>query len=314
MTTQLMPDISPAASFTYSQTLDRNLVNRTSVSEVFLTDFHPVDAEEWIVGAQLPLGHGYYSDHSSTSSFYDPLLILECCRQAGTYGGYTQFGNSSDTVNMVSSLHLSIDHPDLLETRGHPGHLVVHVRARDVVRKAGRTRKATPWMTLYLDEERLGHAAIPVNLASPSLFRALRSRMREGDPVLTSELQEPTQPLVDPGRVGRRRERNVLLAGAEKIDTGATALLRLSPRNTNILDHDYDHIPAMALADAAIQLAAFATDANRETLTTLDAHFDRFTEVDSQTRLTGQTVDKGAFRVTFEQEGSSTGTIDLTFD
>ncbi|WP_454119435.1 AfsA-related hotdog domain-containing protein [Microbacterium lacticum] len=308
-----MPDISPALSFTYSQTLDRKLVNRRSVSEVFLTDFHPVDAEEWIIGAQLPLGHGYFSDHRSPFDFYDPLLILECCRQAGTYGGYTQFGNSSDTVNMVSSLHLSIDHPELLKTRGHPGHLIVHVRARDVVRKAGRTRKATPWMTLFLDEEYLGHAAIPVNLASPNLFRALRLRMRNGEPVLTNELEEPAEPLVNPSRVGRRRERNVLLAGAEETETGATALLRLSPRNTNILDHDYDHIPAMALADAAIQLAAMVANANRETISTLDAHFDRFTEVDSPTRLTGQIVSAGAFRVTFEQEGSSTGRIDLTF-
>ncbi len=308
-----LPETHPSLSFTYARTLDRRLVNRRSVAEVFITDFHPVSDVEWIVGAQLPLGHAYYSDHVAMPMRYDPLLILECCRQAGTYGGYAQFGIPLGTVNMVSSLVLSIDPAKLHARTDRPGHLVIHVLATDIVQVGARTRSAKPRMTLYLDGKRLGNAAIPVNLASPEQFSALRSRMRQGPPAFTHDMEEPSEPVVDPLHVGRRRELNVLIAGARRTADGESATLRLSPLNTSILDHDHDHIPAMALADSAVQLATWGTGIQRHAISSLEAKFTRFTEVDSPAHLDGGLIAEKQYRVIFEQNDVCTGSIDLAF-
>lgn len=304
-------DIVAAEDFTYSRTLERHLVNRRFVSEVFLTDFHPVDQNSWIVGAQLPVGHAYFSDHTTRPKFYDPLLILECCRQAGTYGGYTQFGSPLDTINMVSSMQLEITAPERLRIGTSPGRLVIHVEAVDIVRTGTRTKRATPQMTLFLDGENIGNASIPVNLASPKLFRALRSRTRQGPPALTNSLALPTNPLAEPSRVGRSRRSNVLIAGMQRLEDEAHAVLSLSPENTNILDHDYDHIPAMALVDAAVQLMTWDTQLHRHAMTCLNAHFERFTEVDAPVSLVGTHRGTGEYTVAFHQSGSTTGSIAL---
>ncbi|WP_251445953.1 AfsA-related hotdog domain-containing protein [Microbacterium sp. USTB-Y] len=306
-------DIAPADTFTFTRTLDRVLVNRRSVAEVFLTDFHPVSDDEWIVGAQLPLGHAYFTDHLA-AKFYDVLLILECCRQAGTYGGYTQFGSPRDTINMVSSLRLTINDHELLQIGRSPGKLVIYVRAVDVIRTGGRTRSATPQMTLFLDGNRLGSASIPVVLATPKLFQALRSRMRQGAPALTSELVIPDAERVDPARVGRERAANVLLADAHRGPDHVDALLSLKPDNCNILDHDYDHIPAMALVDAGLQLMTWDTDVPRNRVTGVSAAFRRFAEVDAPVALRGRSKSTSTYEVLFIQERRETGAVRIQVD
>lgn len=299
-------------NFRFAETLDRHLVNRRAVAEVFLTDFHPVTANEWIVGAQLPLGHAYMSDHSARMDFYDLLLILECCRQAGTYGGYTQFGSPLDTINIVSSLELHIADTEALRVSDRPGELVIHVCAVDVVRSGGRTKSATPKMTLTLNGTYVGTASIPVSLASPKLFQALRRRMRKGLPALTSNIVLPDAAPVSPRLVCRARPENVLIAGAVNDHQSARAELHLRPDNPNILDHDYDHIPAMALADASIQLMTWHTSAARATITRLIAAFERFTEVDAPVLLEGRVDRVGDYLVTFTQGGRDIGRVTLS--
>ena len=298
--------------FRFAETLDRHLVNRRAVAEVFLTDFLPVAANEWVVGAQLPLGHAYMSDHTARRDFYDVLLILECCRQAGTYGGYTQFGSPLDTINMVSSLEICIADTEALRVGERPGELVIHVRAVDVVRTGGKTKSATPEMTITLDGTHVGTASIPVSLASPKLFKALRRRMRQGPPALTSSIVLPESAPVLPRLVCRARPENVLIAGAENDEKSARAELHLRPDNPNILDHEYDHIPAMALADASIQLMTWHMGAEKQMITRLRASFEKFTEVDAPVLLEGRRDRAGDYLVTFEQGNRRIGRIALS--
>lgn len=307
-----MIDMNVVEGFRFERTLDRNLVNRRAVAEVFLTDFHAVDENEWIVGAQLPHGHAYFSDHVARLQYCDILLILECCRQAGTYGGYIQFGSPLDTINMVSSLALHISDIESLRVSGQPGELVIHVRAVDVVRSGGRTKSATPEMSIFLDGRPVGTASIPVSLASPKLFHAIRRRMRQGPPVLTSNIVLPRAIPVPPRHVDRSRPENVLIAGTSTKGDAAHAELHLRPDNPNILDHDYDHIPAMALADAAVQLMTWHTNAPRSTLTGLSATFAKFTEVDVPVLLNGRGADDDDYTVTFTQSDRETGRISFT--
>src|SRR5262245_47536291 len=74
------------AKLTYERTVERSLVHRAAVSEVFVTDLRSIDTDRYLAGAQLPLSHGYYSDHRPRPASFDTLLLLESCRQASIYG------------------------------------------------------------------------------------------------------------------------------------------------------------------------------------------------------------------------------------
>src|SRR5258705_11163531 len=97
--------VSPAGGLTYDRTVSRSWVNRRSVSEVFLTDFRPVDDTTFVCAPQLPLQHAYFSDHLTRPETYDLLLLLECSRQAPTYGGDPPYKKPGNTRNLLVRVH-----------------------------------------------------------------------------------------------------------------------------------------------------------------------------------------------------------------
>src|SRR5882757_5487649 len=64
------------------RTIDRALVHRSSLSEVFVTAVVPDPRGGSLAAAQLPRSHAYWGDHSLTPVCHDPVLVLEVCRQA----------------------------------------------------------------------------------------------------------------------------------------------------------------------------------------------------------------------------------------
>lgn len=83
---------SRAGTLNFTRTVDRSLIHRWALSEVFLTDARSVDESEYLAAAQLPPWHAYYSERFSRLGAPDPLLLLECARQAETYGGHAFVG------------------------------------------------------------------------------------------------------------------------------------------------------------------------------------------------------------------------------
>lgn len=78
---QLEQDLA-ALELSYSRTVDRTLVHRDSLGEVFLTDLQPLGTASYVAAAQLPRSHAYYGDHLLSPNVYDPVLLLEACRRA----------------------------------------------------------------------------------------------------------------------------------------------------------------------------------------------------------------------------------------
>ncbi len=64
-------------------TLDRSLVHRASVSEVFLTDIQRTGEATTVAVAQIPGCHGFFNDHRSETDIVDTMLLIEIARQAG---------------------------------------------------------------------------------------------------------------------------------------------------------------------------------------------------------------------------------------
>src|SRR5262245_14025929 len=99
--------VETEALLSYERTVERSLVHRAAISEVFLTDLQAVHERRFLAAAQLPLTHGYYSDHLQPAPSFDPVLILEASRQAGI-GGATLLGLPKDIVMLVDNFCLRL--------------------------------------------------------------------------------------------------------------------------------------------------------------------------------------------------------------
>lgn len=278
-----------ADTLSFDRTVNRLWVNRNAVSEVFITDFRPVDETSFVCAAQLPVYHAYYSDHLIRPARYDLLLLLECCRQAATYGGYLHYNNPKDSVNLVSGFEIEITAPAALLVGTNPGQLTLEVSTTDTV-KVGRKRRGAPRILMFLGDVYLGRAAIQVTVVPRSTFRTLRRRQRGGEPPSSGELPETLpESGVDPRRVGRQCPANALLTNESTQQGEIICQLHLPTRNRSILDHEHDHYPAMSLVEAARQtgllalsrFTGFVDAATQLQATAARATFTRFAELDS---------------------------------
>lgn len=282
----------------------------------------------------MPQYHAYYTDHLIRPEAHDLLLLLECCRQAATYGGYVHYRNAADTINLVNELEIELTEPEALVIGARPAELTMRV---DVVDKVlgGARRRGTPVVEMFIGGVSVGRARIRATVVKQATFRALRRRHRGSEPPSTHALPEvPDGVPVAPHRVGRENPTNVVLTDALLDGDVATARLGLLRRNRSILDHEYDHFPAMSLVEGARQVALLAMEgvsggvegaAARMRATRLRASFVRFAELDSPLTLLARPVDGGAARdgaggphgaITFDvecvQDGQPLATAEVT--
>lgn len=302
----------------FQQTVDRLLVHRHAVNEVFLTDLVPIDRDTCIIGAQLPLSHPYFMDQNAPAARYDALLLTECCRQAGTYVAHTQYGVERDWVFLAASTAIELERTDVLAVAAQPGELTLAVRSQPNFR-GGQLRSVRTLLELSIGGERVGAMEGEGRYLTREEYGLLRQGGRSGPVPLSSELSaEPTGVQVPPHLVGRRDPRNVLLVDGRSTTHGAAARLWVSGRHTTIFDHPLDHYPAMALLEAAAQTTSLAMrlDGSAEVadvrITAMDASFVQFaevdTEVDIEARITERPAHDGqepvAASVVFRQNGA----------
>lgn len=308
----------------FGRTVERSLVHRTAVSEVFVTDVVPLAERTVRAGAQLPLIHGYYSDHLQAPALYDALLLLETGRQAAIAGSHTHIGLSSGTMMIVDTFSFALERlPDLV-VRRDPVELRIDTEYIGKPKRTGRYRKGTVAQEFFVDDQRVAQHTMNVLFVNRHENEILRHAQRGTPAPLTSDLPwtVPDGHLA-PHLVGRANSLNVVLAHCVVADGRLTA--RVAPRydNPSLFDHDYDHLPAMTLVEAARQLALLcageATDrrAGEAALTTyfvgVDATFSRFAELDAPVTASTELPPAGtlpsAVDVRFTQDGGELAVI-----
>ncbi len=261
----------------YERTVERSLVHRAAVGEVFVTDVRIADPNRYLAGAQLPLGHGYYGDHRPRPAPFDTLLLLESCRQASIYGAHEAMGLPVDTTMMVRDWSIRLDPVACPAPGPAPGELglVDTVRARRGPR--GDVRGLRFDLELWLARRQVGRAHITVGCTTAKQYAALRRLQRGPGGAGPAEGGDPVRPEL----VGRSNPANVVLS--DPVRDGAEVSARLAPRfdHPSLFDHSYDHYPAMVLMEAARQLSLLTADAGHTVATGFDAGFERFAELDA---------------------------------
>jgi hypothetical protein len=303
------------AKLNYDRTVERSLVHRAAVGEVFVTDLRTLDRGRYLAGAQLPLSHGYYSDHRLRPPLFDTLLLLESCRQASIYGAHRTLGVPVDTTMMVSNWSIELDAAACPAADRKPGELglVDTVQARRGPR--GDVRGLRFDLDLWMARRQVGRAHIEVGCTTTGQYAQLRHLQRGDDPPRTADLASQdahgdAEPL-SPELVGRFNPANVVIV--DPVRDGSAISARLAPRfdNPSLFDHSYDHYPAMVLMEAARQLSLLAVDdgtgaaAQRTVAAGFTAGFERFAELDAPLYVRSTTGRDGSTDVTFEQRGET---------
>ncbi|NYI04067.1 ScbA/BarX family gamma-butyrolactone biosynthesis protein [Allostreptomyces psammosilenae] len=309
----------PPPSFT--RTIERQLVHRAAVSEVFVTDLLPFDGTRYLAGAQLPLAHGYYGDHPRRPAGYDFLLLLEAARQASTAAGHQGLGIPMDCAFLVNSWSIRLDGGTPPPVGARPGELHLRGDGRRVQARGGRLRGAVFDVDLGMAGRPVGRVHIDTSVTSGEDYHKLRFLQRGSTPPLTEQLRGRLRSRpADAAAVGRANPVNVVLG--EPAHTGEETSAQVEPRydNSALFDHTYDHVPAMVLCEAARQLAHLGGVPVGTAVTGCQARFLRFAELDSALVATGRPgVNPGeaapdAYHVTFRQDGADIARIDLTFE
>ena len=308
-------------SLSFAQTVDRRLVHRRAVSEVFLTDVRAVGATRVLVGAQLPTCHGYFDDRADegvrAGSAVDALLVMEICRQASLASAH-ELGVPTDTILISAELDLDITDPEAWRTAGDSGEVRIDVEYTWTRVRRGRPRAGVCDQRVVVGGVLAARHRSSGTLLSRADMANLRAAQRGTPPQWTDDLVDaPVPDAVPPAAVGRRDPRNVVLARVHHDGAGLAA--RLAPRWSNraFFDHSYDHLTMQVLTEAARQLALLRvgdTFANRE-LTGLAGTFSSFAELDADVMVRAGGPDPGGRRVpvTIEQSGATVAELTLTF-
>jgi hypothetical protein len=324
-----IPHDFPAAAgeLGFTRTVDRDTLHRWALSEVFLTDARQVDEADYVAAAQLPSAHAYYVERASRLPVPDPLLLLECARQAETYGGHAFFGVPRDSKFLLRSWSMSL--PGLLTAPvgDRPGHLLMYVRTGDRRGAVGDVRRLTYRVELAMGRHRLGRVSIDVGYIPGVVYETVRSQGRSAPLTPFGDIPYSAS-LLDPADVGRREPANVVLRDVRVGPDGAWADIRVPVENRSMFDHAQDHLPGMVLMEAARQLALytsaelFGTSVPHTTPVAFDFSFTRYAELDAPTtvRILGSgnsavpasgagefagVAEVREFRVEFEQGGAA---------
>ncbi len=320
------------AELSFDRTVDRRLLHRHALAEVFLTDSNRIDERDYLAAARIPPFHTYYRDLPGSAGHLDPLLLLECARQAETYGGHVYFDVPFDTNFILRRWSMSIERPDLLTS--DVDELGLAVRTHNARSLAGVLRALTYTIDLVVGAETAGTVHIDVAYLTGEAYQEMRTGRRDGRPPVTSadlttgaaQQPLPSGRVLAPDRVGRSDPGNVVLYEPLFEARSASARMRVPLRHPSMFDHPQDHLPGMVMMEAARQLGLVVLAADPKIapasaqLVGLEASFSQYCELDEITVVRAgrplPATDSGEpvpVRVTFEQQGRTAARATLLF-
>lgn len=265
--------LSPLSTFsTLSSAVPREYVHKSAHSEVLLTGWRTVAPDEYVVTAQWPRTHSFYTP---VAGRHDPLLLAESVRQAIPLLSHVAYEVPFGHRQIWDSFSYAMN-PEAAVVGPAPADIELSVSCSDITRRGRRLAGLTLRVTATRDGVFLGRAEAAFSNQPPAVYQRLRGSYADLDRV-AARLLPPSPPLA-PWRVGRDRSHDVVLA-----PTGAAHRTRLRTDVTHpvLFDHPVDHAPGMLLLEAVRQAAYGAAFPRPGFLTALEMRFFRYAELDA---------------------------------
>ncbi|MDQ0937406.1 ScbA/BarX family gamma-butyrolactone biosynthesis protein [Streptomyces turgidiscabies] len=272
----------------------RQLVHRAAIAETFPTGWSRTETDRFRVSAQWPRVHCLHV--SPDRATYDPLLVVETVRQAGTLLNHTEYKVPLDHQFVLQEFRITT-FPEHLDVGPAPAEPVVDITFSDIRHRGKRLVSARYEADVWLDGERVAHADVAFTCTSGAVF----SRLRGGRTAATVTAL-PVPPGLPAADVGRESAADVVLALPQQGQNDWQ--LRVDTGHAVFFDHPLDHIPGMLLLESARQAALARTgpDSDR-TPVSFDTTFHQFAELDLPTWIESTDEGDGTLKVLGTQEG-----------
>lgn len=242
----------------YDQTVPRELVHRTAVSEVLLTGLAAPQDESidgpYAIGAQLPRSHAYFGDHPGSEGRFDPILVMEAARQAAIAVSHQFLGAPLEAAFLVRTFNGVASRGPAWEIGSAPGELDIEARVTESFLHEGKRTGVLMELTLRRDGQTMMVVDGSFSWMPAKVWQAIRTTTRTGRG-LPEEVAAPVC-VTDaaPELVGRRDPRNVVLGAPTITGLAASAELDVDLTHPTLYDHTLDHAPGNLLIEAARQL------------------------------------------------------------
>ncbi|QNP65984.1 ScbA/BarX family gamma-butyrolactone biosynthesis protein [Streptomyces genisteinicus] len=237
---------SPGAGnevLSFLQPVTRELVHRTAVAEVFVTDGVRTGANTFSVAAQWPRDHALY--HPDENGLNDPLLCAETLRQAYFFGAHTYFGVPLGSRFIGQDVSFEITDPAALRVGAVPAAVVLHGTWTEEHDRRGRRAGARLDVTFTVDGRPCGRGHTRGLMVDDRRYGLLRGRPATAEGAV-SPRSVPDARTVGPGRVGRLRWKDCVL---QRDRFGRRWGLRVDRDHAVLFDHPTDHVPLMVMLE-----------------------------------------------------------------
>lgn len=234
---------------------------------------------------------------------YDPRVLAQTVRQTGLVVAHAVHEVPLRHQTMLSTLDFAIA-PGLRVPRGQTSNLDVHVTVRGG--GGGRRGMSALHMTFRVlsGGDQVAGAESEFTWISERVYARIRGARRD---LAWGSWEVP--PPVDAGLVGRATPGEVMLAAGDRPHRW---LLRNDPGDRLLFDHPVDHVPGLALLEAADQAARALRAPAPFAPTAIEASYQRYVEFDRPCWITADRLpEPGAVRVVGTQEGETAFRVDF---
>lgn len=263
-----------------STPVPRELVHRTALAEVLLTDVRASGDQagnSFEAAAQWARSHPTFD--RTGDGRHDPLMVAETLRQLGIYVPLRYYAVPPDSHFLIEELNYSLD-PALEPRATFAGsEITCEIQAEPLQSdRQGHLQRLHLAVRYLTDGSMFAQAEGIARFLSATAYAAVRSRQPADDPTEHTPVIAP-----DPLLVGATREQDLLIA----VDPhGSVRLTPADGYHPFFFDHFSDHVPGMVLIEAARQAAALHLEDPNVRTTACVLRAARFTEPSPPAHIT----------------------------
>ncbi|MFE1763938.1 ScbA/BarX family gamma-butyrolactone biosynthesis protein [Streptomyces angustmyceticus] len=250
MSTSTVGAAGKSEPLSWSRTVERELVHRTSVAEVLLTDVRPTGtAHVFRAAASWPRAHATFPRDGSQR--HSPLILVETLRQLGLYVPLRHYAVPAAWHAVITDLYFRLSPADEPPARAGATEVTCRARVSAVRRRTDGTVAGLRLNATFAARGRtFGSGGGGVRFLDGARFSALRAGSAGGSSAAraSGEGRRPS-----PARLTVNHPHDVVLA----LDGDGLLVSPADPRHPFFFDHLTDHVPGMVLLEAARQAASY---------------------------------------------------------
>lgn len=256
---------------TLTMTVPKELVHRSAVAEVMLTDWDRVDDTHFVMSAQWPRGHSFFTPVAD--GYHDPLIGCETLRQIGILLGHAEFGVPFGHQFLVWDLDLAV-RPQHLRMGYEPAALSIDVHCTEINQRGRNLSGLRFEAVFHRDGNIVATGGGSFSCMAPAVYRRVRGEHIPGGNWDQLPLISPAAPQ----SVGRMSPMDVVLSPTNEQNRWQ---LRVDTRHPVLFEHAVDHVPGMVLVEAARQATAAVLGRSSYLPLAIANEFKRYVELDS---------------------------------